>query len=239
MTKKKTGKRGRPVKSISDRYDEQEINVDTLIRGFEPKWFAANQGNFLNPAGRKKLLMEVKRLREEAKKKKYAAKLYSHKGNKFNQCVVKILQSGSELQDDRAKLIELLSELCEGSYPVIRGEWVLQLLLKDAVRVKNKYPKNWREEFMLILPFLYLSLIKTEEIDREEVADNNSAARSGSKNEKEFGLPDLKSKPLPSNYSKSTFPEAISQFLKDYAGWTYHSRTIERRLAELGLTDTK
>ena len=67
MTKKKTGKRGRPVKSISDRYDEQEIDVDTLIRGFEPKWFAANQGNFLNPAGRKKLLMEVKRLREEAK----------------------------------------------------------------------------------------------------------------------------------------------------------------------------
>ena len=204
------------------------------------KWLSKNHRKFRDSSGREELLAEAERLRDEAKEDVKRVKGNSSNKDALNQCYSKCLEATSNLSIARADAIELMVQSADQAYPELLASYLLEEILELAERRKKKAPKSWRKEFIRTLPGIYLSWLESEKADRKRNDESDAvAAGAGTKYEDQFRFVELNTKPLPSDYSKFTFPEAIVQFLKDYTGCTFSTRTIQRRLADFGLNDKK
>jgi hypothetical protein len=125
-------------------------------------------------------------------------------------------------------------------YPELAANYCLEEILKFAEQNKLEAPKSWKKEFIRDLAGWYHVFLELEKAHQKRNDESDAvAAGAGMKHEDQIRFVGLNTKPLPSDYSKLTFAKAIGQFLKDYTGCTFSARTIQRRLADFGLSDKK
>ena len=86
MTAKNTNKRGRPMKSVEEREDEQRLRVMLLSFSIGSEWLRENHKKFRTPSGREKLLKEAKHLRSKAENKEVGASHWVNHQDVYSKC---------------------------------------------------------------------------------------------------------------------------------------------------------
>ena len=241
MTKKKPNKRRRPAKTAEAKKIDQSDNVWLLLVELGLDWANENHKKFRTPSGRKELLAEAERLRDEskrAKRKEESARKESNRGVKVGPCLIKFHRSNSMLQAARADAIEIIVNHSERDYPEIAASLLLDELLAFAVKLKKKDSKKWRRRFQDELPGYYGKLIKEKDYAQWLHDEDAAAFGDGPCYEDSIRIFDLNTRRSLSAIN-FTLKDTLVQFLKDYTGHGFTTRHIERRLEELGLTDKK
>ncbi len=237
----KKSKQGRPARTPADEMlgkHEEKFFLFPIILGSE--WISKNHRKFRNSSGREELLAEAKRLRDEAREDVKRAKRNSSNKDALNQCYSKCLRAASNLSVARADAIELMVQYADQAYPESFASYLLEKILEVAEQRKKEAPKSWRKEFIRNLPCFYRACLESQKAERKRNDESDAvAAGAGTKYADQVRFVELNTKTLPSDYSKLTFAKAIGQYLKDYTGCTFSTRTIQRRLADFGLSDKK